>query len=532
MYISTFIQQLNEAKMLLRFSLYLTPASATSACAVENSITQWIDQISDVTFESCSELFRSGGSSFFGRIKNAPVNRTDLTFLSQQRGYELVWKLMLKQYCILSAYVKLRQLIGLSNNLTAYKAYKYNHYLSLDSTTGFDYLLNGNHLKLVPSADSISIYEPTDNNDINRTSCCDISKYSSYYRRKLSKTSAVFRELSNLSPQIFNESNYQILNSSLGLAEVLQGGLKTLRSILCGYKITPNRKWGAKEYRDYCKGHQNLMDKLYNKTSSFSWSDKLYLAYQIEELFNFNMIDCLFQNIILAGANNNLDLTSQSDIEVLSSCLYFPNMFSRQYLVQMAFDFLSYDCDQTDTFYHWYSDFNTLASFKSSATDIIDKSEKLSNWMALYKKFVRYLTSFVFPIYENYFFISLYTDCKTVYTGLSEAELLMKLYLKLSEYLNSKTIFDDFMNSDKKLITYADNKAFNEGCIIKPNFNVEMSSEQFHIYRRCLLAANNLASTKKDNFFISLDYLNTLTDKPRKHILAYYINAASSPKNA
>ena len=73
---------------------------------------------------------------------------------------------------------------------------------------------------------------------------------------------------------------------------------------------------------------------------------------------------------------------------------------------------------------------------------------------------------------------------------------------------------------------------FYEGCIIKPNFNVNISPEYVRIYRRCLLAANNIASTKKDNFFISLDYLNTLTDKPRKHILAYYINAASSPKKS
>lgn len=530
--ISTFTHQLNEAEMLLRFSLYLTPASSTSACVVGNSLPQWIDRISDITFESCSELFRSGGSSFFGRIKNAPANRTDLTFLEQERGYELVWKIMLKQYCILSSYVKLRQLIGLSNSLTAYKAYKYNHYLSPYSTTGLDYLLNRNHLKLAPSANSISICEPTGNKTINLNSCCNISKYSSYYHRKLLKTTTVFGELSNLSPQIFNNSNCQILSSSLGLAEVLQGNLKTLRSILCGYKITENRKWNTKEYKNYCKGHQNLVNKSYNETSIFAWSDRIYLAHQLEELFNFNMIDCLFQNIVRAGVNNNIDLTSQAEIAVLSSCLYFPNMFSRQYLVQMAFDFLSYDCDQADTFYNWYSNFNTLVSFKSSATDIIDKPEKLSNWIVLYKKFVRYLTSFVFPIYENYFFISLYKDCKTVYTGQSEAELLVTLYLKLSEYLNSETIFNEFLCSDVKLITYAGNKSFDEGCIIKPNFNVNISPEYVRIYRRCLLAANNIASTKKDNFFISLDYLNTLTDKPRKHILAYYINAASSPKKS
>ena len=56
--ISTFTHQLNEAEMLLRFSLYLTPASSTSACVVGNSLPQWIDRISDITFESCSELCR------------------------------------------------------------------------------------------------------------------------------------------------------------------------------------------------------------------------------------------------------------------------------------------------------------------------------------------------------------------------------------------------------------------------------------------------------------------------------------------
>lgn len=72
-------------------------------------------------------------------------------------------------------------------------------------------------------------------------------------------------------------------------------------------------------------------------THCLTLSDKIYLRYQIEKVFAPSTIDCLYQNLIQAK-NKAYALNTQTIIDTLASCLRLPNVFTRQYILQMAVD--------------------------------------------------------------------------------------------------------------------------------------------------------------------------------------------------
>ena len=129
-------------------------------------------------------------------------------------------------------------------------------------------------------------------------------------------------------------------------------------------------------------------------------ADRLYLSDQIENLFDFKLINCLFQNLLVYN-----DALPQSEINILASCIYLPNTFSRSYLLQMSFDCLFSGINEKENFYR-----NSIEKVRSVATKISsgnsfkDRASEFANWLLLHHYTMNYLSFFFFPFMKAYSF--------------------------------------------------------------------------------------------------------------------------------
>ena len=153
-----------------------------------------------------------------------------------------------------------------------------------------------------------------------------------------------------------------------------------------------------------------------------SLSDKIYLRYQIEDIFSPVMIDCIYRNIFPTVATS-FSMDDQATINLLSSCLTLPNVFTRQYIFQMGMDTIikhpDYDFGASDFFSQYQIDTRAIVISARTKTNYLRRQMNLSIFLNQYVNFVNYLGHMLLPVYENYFLILLWNSVRNTFPEFS-----------------------------------------------------------------------------------------------------------------
>lgn len=126
--------------------------------------------------------------------------------------------------------------------------------------------------------------------------------------------------------------------------------------------------------------------------------DKLYAYYIKERIFNFNLVYSLLRNIKRIEKETSYQLCQKEILSVLSSCQKLPNVFSRQYFLQYAFDkLLTQPISYLDFWHDHRLDMNGRIL---ESPPQFTKFFQFTMWIEQFSHFCNYMAEYVIPIYE------------------------------------------------------------------------------------------------------------------------------------
>lgn len=174
-----------------------------------------------------------------------------------------------------------------------------------------------------------------------------------------------------------------------------------LYSQICEISAT---KWRGFYQRPTKSTLPSLLEKLCNfpKTLNSGYAsnhvDCLYHKYLFERIFDFNLINCLLQNINKVEYKTTYRFSSKYFLDILCECQKLPNTFSRPYFIQYAFDKFFNTPNSGNNF--WYQHLRPKTNELIYSLDGLSLTFEMPLWLQQFRYFCRYMTDFVIPIYE------------------------------------------------------------------------------------------------------------------------------------
>lgn len=536
-------KQIHEASSVLKYSLYLKPIEITTTKEVfSNSL---IEDANNKTFENLKTFTEDKRYDIFGYRE---INKKNgLSGLSWQAAF---WEHIFKQHAILSAYDRLRKILGQSVNLSSYYFCKYSNYTNNKDNFdkchhGLDYLLGLNEKNACQELDF-------DKLRVNRNYMAGpvTGKLSQYSPNHAKRIASLNKQLTSLGLHgLITPIQESQQTARLDLLEFYEFSVR--REIkknnhnefsVCPKHEKTNKSKDDKETDDSFKifkilntykkeylscedyhMYKSYIGKMFDTIKfghtgknrhKLSLSDRIYLAYEIEKFLAPVTIDCLHQNIFNIQKGNPL----KDDYNyIINSCLQLPNVFTRQYILQIAVDTITKHFDEnfTDTYF-----LNKITENLESVgiffekKDFINQQQKFYFLLNRYQTFIDYMTKIVFPLYENYFFCTLWDSisksCK------SNTATFINFYKKLSIYLNNPENVEKIFNTEKII----EDCGINVDSIIKTDFinnkdihcstctkQVKYDKYNKTLYSECFKALKIFSNENHIPDFITLDYI-------------------------
>lgn len=572
-----FSKRLQEAEKVLEYSLYLKKVlhlkNQRYMPISNDSISDCIENLIEGIWKDCDAFINDGELNFYGYKDSA----FDLSTLYCKPYF---WKHVLKQDAIISAFIKLRKVIGESYSMTDTKRMLFSNYASENFDkchNGFDYLLKPNqssscspYLTLETTEDG---YTPT---IIDQNRECKVKKDDRFYgntKHHIERIHTLNNKLKNaeistlplyLSPKINSGIEPECLPSLLEFYNLTverlprdecKGSATNIQPIIDAH--TEKKAFSPSTYKKYIGCISRLLHSIraedlsleeYVKFDStqtntpdiapkFALSDKIYLLYQIETVFAPCTIDCLYQNVIQTkGEKYALD--DQSSINILAACLKLPNVFTRQYILQMAVDTISkhfdYDFKDSDFFTKKMDSSDAVMTYARSKYNYLNNFYKSDAFKSRYRNALNYLTEILFPVFENYFFCALWNIVKDAYKDATDAQIVIEMYKLLQTYLNNQNnVKELFATNDKINMCLKEETKIKTENIISASFiyndKANKSSNKFstRLYKKCLIAHNSIYTDRIIPDFISLSYLDEIAGQHHKQIQDLYILEAA-----
>lgn len=522
---NSYLSQLYETKNILKylFQIDFSLEKDNITYDASDSVRNWIDLIFKNTISSINlKHFGTGYKGIFMSATEQKTNTTSNNLFLLDFSYNF-WFFCFKQNCILKAYHRIRKLISLCQNATSYSVSGLtfnNDFNKFRKTYGLNFCWD-NDINLSRSDTEFKV-EPS-NNLI--TSRC---KESGLITRKANR---LFADLSLYNTEIISLYNKKIADSK----ELIQYNNLEFLQLLGGRKLPddksktksstdkPNAKYvnfhnifksvtlehfKQNDYEKYIMDYMTLYNDLKipiiwgNESTSnskyccLSLADKIYCLYLIESIFSISIIDCFYQNWI---SKENLLLAYST--EILSSLQQLPNVFSRHYILQMAF---SCQTQRYNTAFSYF--FDVQPSILGTVKIEADYTSTI--WMQKYINMTNILSKLLFPIFDNTFFILLWDSMKLNYSD--EKKCIFTLYTKLSEYLNDteniKSLFSitDLIPSIQKKYGF---KNITSNNIIEPfNYNFyDVDLSRYHDFIK-----TSISPREETPDLISLEYLKNI----------------------
>lgn len=512
--INTVAKQIQEASSVLKYSLYLPQIGMD--IEIEKIFTfQFIEDINNTIYENLGSFIGNNKYDIFGYNGKYQNKKSDFSCLV---CYNKFWQHVFKQHAILSAYDKLRRIIGQAVPLSNYNFYKYANYTNdleemFDNCHhGLDYLLGlDNNDSKITDFDMFNIKKE---NKIK--SCKDrIDQYSPNFNRQIKTLNKKLNSINLL--MLLKQTQEQSYAARLDLLEFYQ--FSVLRKsknpdnnfeILNILNIHKKNHITYNDYKQYIKSVGRMFDIIKNNKArhKLSLSDRIYLSYKIEKLLSPVTIDCLYQNIF------NIEEVSplKNDYNyMVNSCLQLPNVFTRQYILQIAIDTIGKHFNENFTDKYFFPNItenleSVMSSFEKK--NFIDDQRKFYLLVNRYKDFIDYMTLIVFPLYENYFFCTLWNSISKFCDN--NVSTLVSFYKILGTYLNDAENVKKMFSTKNILMDYG----INYDTIIKTNFI--KNKDKFDIfndldtklYYRCLKTLENNINNNNTYDFIDFNYIS------------------------
>ena len=577
--INSFTSRIHEAENILRYSFFLNAAFQTEAEKTDKitgeTISDTIDVLLQTIIKDCRPFFSPGDCNFFGYKGVYQASTKECEDLSVLCMHSPFWEHAIKQDVILFAFDRLRKVIGESRKLSYPDVVRFSNYtLPINEDTsssviihyGLDFLTSEKVKGTKDESTLVSLnVDPQGipyvsdtlckiNSGINNTVFDEESTNSKRRIRTLYKNIQLcglnVKPL-YLNPSVIDTSMANATTSTFEFYDFLVSRRKphpTWNILPIFNAHTVGKPFLFAGYTKYITTVHKLLtsinakeidkdnvQELSDTTNKLTLSDRIYLRYQIEKIFAPSTINCLYQNIV-ATRNQVYSLCDQDSVDFLASCLKLPNVFTRQYILQMAIDTIAkhYDYDFGDSdFFSNKKEVSALVTYSHSKTSYSGAYVKLNAWKIRYRNLINYLSQIVFPIFENYFFCSLWDMLKRDTPDATDADNAVKMYALLRDYLNNAENAHDLFDTDNKIINSKPAlKDFDSKKIIHPILKYEATSFiDFSLYKQCLISHT---LTFKDGFapdFISLEYLNSLSSRLKEIIQNSYILECSGYTN-
>lgn len=350
-----------------------------------------IPKLMESCHNCCKELFENNSNvtryHFFGSnekyCKKSPLSYLDVDSTYKDKGYSFVsdttFGSMILQHCVLNTYHAI--VSDILNGASAESYYIVNTVQSsgVQSLIGRGAILIGNN-NVTNLSDFTSSYDNAKKSSI----ASDFTKTSKSHLRNIPNISELF---------LVTDSESDFAKYYLQFA-----GLYSHIN-----KISATQWRGF--FRPVVKSTlPSLLEKLctfsgkLSSNSSPNPTDILYHKYLIERIFNFDLINCLLQNIQEIERKTTYKFSGEDTLKFLCKCRKLPNAFSRPYFIQYAFEkFLTLPQSGIDFWHnHLYSNSNIFVSSLNG----IPLTFQMSIWLQQFDYFCNYMADFVIPIYE------------------------------------------------------------------------------------------------------------------------------------
>lgn len=396
--------------------------------------------------ESCTYIFAETKLEFFGPIrpeKPESISLPPLRGLDSRLGFINVWKKMLNYHCLLTTYDKLHNIIFHNQRLEGYGLSRH------INNCGLDYSRKENNFRLYATDQNEYIINDGEKNcnygvvGSDKASNEGRNSYPNSFNT-LTQLFDKYNNYSYISNQItISESNGKptkcsIPISMLPLLNNLRGQGNLLKNILKLYDSRQNITANMKKFHLSVK---ELEESIERTQDYFTRMDILYYKYQLEKTFHLDFAYCLTKNIEKLSKRLKRPLNDDSFIDFVSSSINLPNVFSRHLLIQMAFDCCTEYHDFNSSFLiRQVLNPDSIASFDRRINKVTNSFDMLSQWQNRYRDFINYMVEFALPMYESYFFVSLYDYYAAPED--SAAQTALKLYDILNVYLSSDEVFN------------------------------------------------------------------------------------------
>lgn len=542
-----------DSEGMLKFCLMLEEYGSATVEAVSgsdiSSLRDWINRCYMITEKSCFSICNPLGILFNNKNtdKTEIELQTDYAMLEFDTGF---WNFVFRQDVILSAYDKVRKLLARRNPLSSTEFSKLlaPYYITekngktankfdVSIRCGLWYLINkytisdsGNKFLSLKNGD-LSIQHPRTSKKEDTFNPYSDSYFISYASNKTDKVREIYNSVSNFtylkdfscfgdedaehfsimqynSLELFShlDGSWKIMNADNTISKT--GGGRSIKALTAAHS---SNIFGRNQYVNYIKCYKEMLSDLplstisdFSKTSQrYELADQVYCRYQLEKLFSGEIIDCIYHNIDRSPYKNELT----ADMSLIGMCSLLPNVFTRHLILQMGFDSRA----------HVMREIREKDSSVAYRMQELETGQVSEEWRKRFRSSMSLLSKFIFPIYENYFFITLWKSIRAT-TG-TDDECLSKLFCILSEYLNDPneveeliTIpsyfreIDDTARATSQYLSYK----YDEDKLIKPVFTSKIND--YALYHECILSVNNQRTS--ENYipaFINRNYLERIS---------------------
>ncbi len=542
-----FTSHLYISEKILKYSLYLQKALNLQVADYKNNFPGCIEKIITEIANDCTNFTNNYDFNFFG-YKEKDIN--DMSILCECGTF---WTHAFKQDAVISAFVKLRKVICESYCMSPVKRIRISNYTLKKEEHfdkchhGFDYLSMNNKIILNTNTDnsSISISINKNKEGLNSTILCENAQN---HIRRIKSLDKKFKQagLSTLPLYLLLNDNPNKKSEPEQKPESLLSVLefydflvrrspsrykeKTIQNIKNNDSILPildayitGKPFTPFKYKEYINCLNKLLSSIEateidngsvaynpcdNEDSCFpphrlALSDKIYLRYQIEKVFAPSAINCLYQNI-LPTKGEVYALNEQDSVNLLASFLKLPNVFTRQYILQMAVDVISqhydYNFKDSDFFTKKMDLTDAIMTFASTKYNHLNNFYKMDTWKSRYRNTINYLSKILFPVFENYFFCALWNIIKNANKNYTDAQIIVEMYILLRDYLNDSTNVKELFATDEIIVKYHSRfKTKNNKFIVKHHPSSKTKNNKF-------IVKHHPSSKTKNNKFIARRY--------------------------
>ncbi len=358
----------------------------------DHNNTSYIDTIFGICDSICHYLFHiKGAYNFFGSPDSSvpDIQYPDLCFSSD------FWLSSIKYHCVVSSLYTFLYFLLKDMPISFYKLFIHAQGLGYFALIEQRLLYKENNsLRFKPHVSS--------GNGVLSTPMYfkdDLSNFRKTYSRFYDKLSKNEQAILGYNPK---DHSFSCLNLDLNYR------LWEVRKELFHYrnpKIGCSKKSLIISYKEFLS-HAKILREHLNESSSVYYPnivDSIIFKYKVERYYNLSFTDCIVTMLLnFSNQNDNCSIDSVP-WEILSTCFYLPNVFSRETFFKFALHSFNNICLEDSIFFKRYQDTGPMSFLGNSTSN----NTRLLTWLDLFRKYNIFFSHIIFPIYEKCFFILL-----------------------------------------------------------------------------------------------------------------------------